>query len=109
MNKIRQQNPVDSMRKKQLDRVISTLGWDEEELKKTGRINQKESNEVARQSAANSLKSLPNPDQLLETLVPGSREFTRSRDLVSFKPDPFAPTEIQTDGPFIDVSVPSVS
>ena len=51
-------------------------------------------------------EALPEVEGAVKSLVPRSREIMRAQDWVFYKPDPFGPVDVFTDGPFQDHGAP---
>lgn len=50
--------------------------------------------------------ALPEVDATVKSLVPRSRKIMREQDWVAYKPDPFGPVDVFTEGPFQDFGAP---
>lgn len=62
--------------------------------------------ELAPEMMAEQHEALPDVKGAIESLVPRSREIMREQDWVFYKPDPFGPTEVFTEGPYQDFGAP---
>jgi hypothetical protein len=108
-----QKNSIDTLAREQLilrarqfKETAKQMGWDLKALEELGISHQKELHELQNKWSKAMHEATPSPDEALRTLIPTARQFTRSRDLVFYKPDPFGPIDVRTEGPFLDRGVP---
>ena len=98
-----------TLKEKQLQETAKQMGWDLKALEKLGVSHQKELQDLQTRWGKAVHKTMPNPDETLKAVIPNARLFTRSRNVVFYQPDPFGPSDVQTDGPFLDPQVPPVT
>lgn len=103
-------NPINNLKRelrdKQLQEIAENMGWNLKSLEKLGSSQQKELLDLQARWGKAAHETATDPNEALKTLIPNARRFTRSRNVVFYKPDPFGPSDAQTDGPFLDPVVP---
>jgi hypothetical protein len=104
LNDLRQEQLV--LMEKQFKATAKQLGWDLNSLEKLGLSHQKELKDMQDRMSKAFHENMPDPQEALKILIPNARNFSRSRNIVFYKPDPFGPGDRQTNGPFRDVNVP---